>query len=213
MKTRIKNNDTILFIGDSITDCGRRDVASPLGNGYVKLFSDLLKMREPEKDVSIINKGISGNTVRDLKHRWSDDVLRHEFDWLSIKIGINDLHTWVGAPDQGVSPTIFAEDYREILERTKSQRPKARIILVDPFYISTDKSPHSMRARILKDLDQYLSVVQGMSREFGTLRVRTHEAFQKLLKYHEPDLFCPEPVHPYTNGHLVIAESIYAALI
>ena len=37
MSTTIKNRQTVLFIGDSITDCGRRAAERPLGNGYVNL--------------------------------------------------------------------------------------------------------------------------------------------------------------------------------
>ena len=92
MKTKLKKGDTILFIGDSITDCGRRAEFSPLGNGYVKLFADMMTVREPAKRLTVINKGIGGDTVVGLRDRWSDDVLRHKPNWLSIKIGINDLH-------------------------------------------------------------------------------------------------------------------------
>ncbi len=33
----VKDGQTILFIGDSITDCGRRGAEAPLGNGYVRI--------------------------------------------------------------------------------------------------------------------------------------------------------------------------------
>ena len=62
MATKIKNGQTILFIGDSITDCGRRKDHKTLGVGYVKLFADLLSVREPEKDIRIVNKGIDGDS-------------------------------------------------------------------------------------------------------------------------------------------------------
>ena len=51
-----------------------------------------------------------------------------------------------------------------------------------------------------------------MSRKYGTRLVQTHAIFQKLLKYHHPALFCPEPIHPFLAGHLVIAEAVYEAL-
>ncbi len=37
----IADGETMLFIGDSITDCGRRGAEAPLGSGYVSLFRDL----------------------------------------------------------------------------------------------------------------------------------------------------------------------------
>ena len=95
MSTKIKNGEKILFIGDSITDCGRLEENTPLGNGYVKMFSDIMTVREPEKEIQIVNRGISGQTISELKERWHDDVLNNSPDWLSIKIGINDVHRFL----------------------------------------------------------------------------------------------------------------------
>ena len=89
----IEGGETMLFIGDSITDCGRRGADAPLGSGYVSLFAELATARHPERAIHYINKGIDGNKVSDLVERWREDVLFHEPDRLSIKIGINDLHS------------------------------------------------------------------------------------------------------------------------
>ena len=207
----IKNGEKIVFIGDSITDCGRRDSAAPLGNGYVKFFSDLLISREPEKSVTIVNKGISGDNVVGLKNRWSDDVLRHKPDWLSIKIGINDLHSTFGNPN-GVHPKVYAETYDEILARTRKALPKCRILLIQPFYISIEKAATSWRKQVLDLLPAYLKIVSRMSQKYRTRLVQTHAVYQRLLRHYEADTFCGEPVHPNLTGHLVIAESVYAAL-
>ena len=212
MTTKLKNGQKILFIGDSITDCGRRATERPLGCGYVKMFADMLAIREPAKRITVINKGIGGNNVRDIQWRWTDDALRHKPDWLSVKIGINDLHGALGGNPEAVTPEVFDEMYDEILSRTVKKLPRCRLLLIDPFYISTDTSPHSKRTDVLKLLPQYLKTVHRMGKRYGTRLVRTHETFQKLLKHHEPDLFCPEPVHPNPTGHMVIAEAVYAAL-
>ena len=213
MKTKIRGGQTVLFIGDSITDCGRRATERPLGSGYVKLFADMMTVREPEKAVTIINKGIGGDTVVGLRNRWSDDVLRHEPDWLSVKIGINDLHGALNAdnPD-AIPPARFEEAYADILGRTREALPKCRVLLIDPFYISTDKAPSSFRRSVLDILPQYIAVVHKMSKAFNARLVKTHAMFQKLLKHHDPDTFCPEPVHPNGTGHLAIAEAVYQAL-
>lgn len=211
MITKIRNGQTVLFIGDSITDCGRRGVEQPLGAGYVKYFNDLLVIREPEKRVRIINKGISGDNVTGLLNRWSDDVLRHRPDWLSIKIGINDLHWYLRDPQNGISPQRYAKDYTALLEQTMTRLPKCRILLIDPFYISAETSPNSFRFKVLELLPEYLAAVHQLSRKFKTRLVRTHELFRAELKYRDPDTFCPEPVHPNMTGHLLIAEAVYRA--
>ena len=209
---QIKSGQTILFIGDSITDCGRRGADAPLGNGYVKQFADMLTIRHARKAITVVNKGIGGDVVTGLRNRWSDDVIRHRPDWLSIKIGINDLHRTLGQSPDSVPPQLYREAYEDILSRTKSALPKCKILLIDPFYISNDQSPTSVRSHVLKLLPEYLKTTRDLSKKYGTLRVKTHEIFQRLLKTHEPDTFCPEPVHPNLTGHMVIAESVYAAL-
>ena len=209
---KIKSGETILFIGDSITDCGRRAAAAPLGNGYVKLFTDMVIIREPETAITVINKGIGGDVVTGLQTRWQDDVLRNSPDWLSIKIGINDLHRTLRQSPEPVPPELYREAYEDILSRTRSALPECRILLIDPFYISTEISPTSFRSTVLKVIPEYIDIVHDFSEKYETLLVKTHEVFQRLLKTHEPDIFCPEPVHPNLTGHMVIAEAVYAAL-
>lgn len=212
MSTKLKSGQTILFVGDSITDCGRRGESAPLGSGYVKMFADMLAIREPAKGITVVNKGIGGNNIWDLQCRWTDDVLRHKPDWLSVKIGINDLHSTLGGNPQAVTPEVFEETYDEILSRTVKKLPRCRLLLIDPFYISADRSPHSGRNRVLKLLPKYIGAVHRMSKRYGTRLVKTHDIFQRLLKFHEPDFFSPEPVHPNQTGHLVIALGAYEAL-
>lgn len=212
MTLKIKNNQTILFIGDSITDCGRMNEHCPLGNGYVKQFHDLVIAREPAKHINVINRGVGGHTILDLQNRWTDDVLRHRPDWLSVKIGINDLHHHMNGHPESVSPQLFEQIYEEILTRTQKQLPACRLLLIDPFYISRESNRASLRWKVLRLLPEYINVVHKMSRRHKTRLVRTHDIFQKCLKRHDPDLFCPEPVHPNPTGHLVIAHEVYAKL-
>ena len=209
---KIRDGQSILFIGDSITDCGRRTTERPLGNGYVKLISDMLIIREHQKTITVINKGISGDVVTGLRNRWNDDVLRNKPDWLSIKIGINDIHRTLGQSPDAVPPKLYREAYQDILSRTVSALPACKLILIDPFYISNETLPNSFRSTVLKLLPEYLRIVDELSVKYNALHIKTHKIYQQLLKNHEPDTFCAEPVHPNLTGHLVIAEALYAAL-
>ena len=92
----LQPNSKILFIGDSITDCGRKrpigkgEFDQALGNGYVSLVDAALRAVYPDHPVTTLNMGISGNTVDDLAYRWKTDAIELKPDWLSILIGIND---------------------------------------------------------------------------------------------------------------------------
>ena len=212
MPLKIRNGETILFIGDSITDCGRRADAVPLGEGYVKLFADMLAVREPAKKVTIINRGISGNRISDLRERWTDDVMRHEPDWLAVQIGFNDVHGAQRDPATGLGPGPFAEVYDGLLARTRDALPGCRFLLIDPFYICAQDSPDPARRQVLDLLAGYIGAVHDVSRKYETRLVSTHERFKRLLESHDAATFCPEPVHPHFTGHLAIAEWVYEAL-
>lgn len=205
MPFAIKPGQKVLFTGDSITDCGRRAVNAPLGEGYVRQIRDLITAKYPAHNLEIINTGISGNTVRDLFNRWTDDVIRHQPDWLSIKIGINDIHRWLAdITESMVTAEQFEELYDQILERVKKET-NAKVILIDPFYLSTDSATDSHRARVLEHLPSYIKTVHKMARKYKTKHVKTHDIYQKHLEHDVPDRYCPEPVHPNLSGHLVIA--------
>lgn len=205
----LSGGQTVVFAGDSITDCGRREAQAPYGGGYVRQCVDLITARYPERLFNYINAGISGNTVQDLQGRWQDDVLRHEPNWISIKIGINDLHRNLAQTPNAVPPQLYEACYRDIL--TRSRDAGARLVLLDPFYISTDAASPSPRATVLALLPQYIEIVHRLVKEFATLHVRTHDLYQEQLKYRSADTFCPEPVHPNTSGHLIIAHGLLQA--
>jgi len=206
----LRNGEKVLFIGDSITDCGRRETERPLGSGYVSLFVELQRAIFPRRRITYVNKGISGQTVLELRQRWHDDVIRERPDWLSVAIGINDCHRWLNGLEAH-SPERFRDDYDAILTAAR-EKTRARLLLIDPFYISTDRTGLGIRSEVLKVLPRYITAVHEMARKYRARLVRTHEMFQRRLKYTAPEVFCPEPVHPNRCGHLCIAWAVMRAL-
>lgn len=208
----LQDGQTYLFQGDSITDCGRRDSAAPYGAGYAALFRELAMALYPDRAITFINKGIGGHTTRDLKERWDDDTIRHQPDWLSILVGINDIHRWLFNPDPAakISPEEFADNYDWLLTRTKSETD-ARVILLEPFYISLS-SCDTQRKLVLDHLPAYIRVVRDLGAKHGAVLVPMHDIYQAHLVYCDADHFCPEPVHPNRGGHLVMALELMRAL-
>jgi lysophospholipase L1-like esterase len=207
----VKDGETILLIGDSITDCGRRTQEAPLGNGYVRIFSENVTAAYPERSIRYINKGIGGNRAIDLRNRWKDDVMDQDFQWLTIMIGINDCATYILNKSEEGSPETYADIYGQLLEETTSEHP-CDIVLLDPFYISRDDSGNSVRSEFLQLLPDYIKTVHRLSKKYKTRLVKTHQVFQNHLKYREPDFFTPEPVHPYHIGHVIMAHELFKAL-
>jgi acyl-CoA thioesterase I len=213
MSLQAQSGQKILFIGDSITDAGRRAAASPYGIGFVKIFRDLLISREPAKQIEIINKGIGGNTVWQMRDRWTDDMLFFKPDYVVILVGINDLHQpFAENADKDETLQKHTDAYDEILSRTAKELPNCKILLLEPFYMSRDTSSKSHRTEILEVLPDYIAATRQMSEKYNTGLIKTQELFQNILKHYEADTICPEPVHPNATGHLAIAEAIYNAL-
>ena len=206
-----RDGQTVVFIGDSITDCGRRGAAAPFGEGYVSMCIDLITAKYPERKIRFINKGIGGNTVLDMYERWEDDVIRHKPDWVSVKIGINDLHRWLRGAEQAFTPENFRKLYDSILDWTV-KKTGAKIVLIEPFYISIVKGDQTFRGKVIALIPQYIEVVREMSKKYKARIVHTHEMFQRQLKYRDAEVFCPEPVHPNRCGHLLIACELMKAL-
>ena len=211
MSDWLQDGTTFLFIGDSITDCGRRDAEAPLGNGYVRTFTELVTARWPGRRIEWINKGIGGNRVSDLRGRWRDDVLSHRPDRLSVKIGINDLHSALGGAPDAVPPERFEALYDEILGLTRRELD-CPVVLISPFYISLNEGGDPFQAQVLDLLPRYIEVVERMSEKYGAPLVRLHDIFREQLRYRGAGTFCPEPVHPNHAGHTVIAQALLETL-
>lgn len=207
-RTKLASSQRLLFIGDSITDCGRRTDPDGLGAGYVRLLADLLTIREPQKRVTLLNRGISGDRVTGLRDRWQADAIALQPDWLFVLIGINDLHSYLNDDDQAVSPQLYREAYLDILQQTQQELPDTRLVLLEPFYICRPDQASAWQASVLQLLPEYLKVVRELREPYAEHHVRVHDRFQDLLQHHPAGRFCPEPVHPNATGHLVIADLV-----
>jgi lysophospholipase L1-like esterase len=190
----------LLFIGDSITDCGRRDIAAPYGNGYVSLVRALLLARYPELGPDLVNRGIGGDTVRHLAARWERDVVSERPDWLSVKVGINDVWRRFGdSPGEAVP----LDEYRDTLEgllRRAREATGAKLILMEPYVIEPNRS-EPMRA----EMDRYCAVVGVLAAEHDAVLVRTQTAFDAALAHTPAGAWADDRVHPNLPGHAVIA--------
>ena len=114
----------VLFIGDSITDAGRRQAEyQPLGFGYVMIAASMIEARYPELELRFENRGIGGNTVLDLKARWQEDAIDLQPDWLSCLIGVNDAtRVWRHGPlHQKLAPDHYRANYRQLLQQVRDE--------------------------------------------------------------------------------------------
>lgn len=215
MKSVRGNLTRILFIGDSITDCNRRSTNQPLGNGYVQLVADMLKIHHPEQLLDVVNRGIAGNTMEDLRSRWTDHALCEKPDWIVLKVGINDCNRYEVDPAANAlqSPENYAKILDQIIELTRRHLPATRSLLVSPFYLSLDDDlPDSYRARIRESVKLYVSASEAAAQKHGTDFLDMNAAFAELMHHIKPSDLADDGVHPNTSGHLFIATRVYERL-
>ena len=208
-----EKNDTVLFIGDSISDYDR---ARPVGEGlfnawgqsYVACAGALLSCMYPELGLRVINMGISGNQVRDLKERWQTDVFDLKPDWVSVLIGINDVWRQFDSPqmpETHVSPEEFEQTYEELIRETL---PRVKgMILMTPYYMETN-TRDAMRAR----MDQYGAIVKELALKYDLILVDLQAGWDRLFQYMHSTNIAWDRVHPNQTGCMYIAKQFLAAV-
>ena len=208
-----EKNDTILFIGDSISDYER---ARPVGEGlfnawgrsYVACAGALLGCMYPELGLRVVNMGISGNQVRDLKARWQSDVLDRNPDWVSVLIGINDVWRQFDCPqmpESHVPPEEYEATYEELIKETL---PRAKgMILMTPYYMEPNTND-PMRKR----MDEYGSIVKKLAGKYNLTSVDLQAGWDRLFRYMHSTNIAWDRVHPNQTGCMYIAKQFLAAV-
>lgn len=197
----LKNNDIVLFQGDSVTDAGRiKEKPDDLGMGYPYFVASWFAALHPELKVKFINRGVSGDRVKDLKKRWVEDCLNLKPTVLSILIGINDTWRRYDSNDP-TSPEKFEEDYRYILQQVK-ENLDAKIILCEPFVMSEPPDRREWRV----DLDPKINVVRKLAKEFGTYYIPFDGIMAQAAILRDPLFWTQDGVHPTGEGHALMAK-------
>lgn len=205
---KLKKEQKLLFIGDSVTDCERlkpdgEGLFQALGNGYVSFVDAFLQSSYPALGIRVVNKGISGDTVRDLKARWQEDVMEQKPEWLVIMIGINDVWRQFDSPFIS-DHHVYIEEYQKTLDElvTQTKEIVGNIVLMTPYFIEPN-SEDAMRAK----MDAYGQVVSQVAKKHETMFIDTQQAFNKILENLYPATIAWDRVHPNATGHIVLAKA------
>jgi acyl-CoA thioesterase-1 len=197
----IKPNDTILFTGDSITDCGRvRDNTFHLGSGYAAMTAAHLQVHLASPELKIYNRGMGGNRLHDLLGRVEADLLALNPTVVSILIGINDV--W-RRYDHNTPTEIkaFERDYRVLLEKIASI--ESRVVMLEPFLLHVPADRYAWR----EDLNPKIDVVRKLAIEFGATLLPLDGLFAQAATQAPEAYWAFDGVHPTAAGHALIAKT------
>jgi len=205
----IPQGGVVLFQGDSITDAGRNKMkelpnnSSSFGGGYAFLAASWLLNEFASRELTIYNRGISGNKVYQLDGRWDKDCLLLKPDVLSILIGVNDYwHLRSGKYDG--SAEIYENDYRALLERTRKEHPDIKLVICEPFILTETKHVDESWLEPFRPYQEAASRICG---EFDATWVPFQTAFTEATGFAHPTYWTHDGVHPSMAGAQLMAST------
>ena len=181
----------ILFQGDSITDGNRGRNADPnhiLGHGYAFIIAAKYGAAFADRNLTFLNRGVSGNTVIDLEKRWQKDTLDLKPDVLSVLIGVNDN-------SHNVAFDQYEQIYDKLLADAKAANPNIRFVLCEPFTLP-------MRDGI----KQRQEIVARLAAKHHAALVRFQEVFDAACERAPANYWIWDGVHPTYSGHQLMAD-------
>jgi lysophospholipase L1-like esterase len=198
-------NDVMLFQGDSITDGGRartgNDYNHTMGQDFAYIIAAQIGALYPERNLTFINRGISGNTVVDLSGRWQSDTLNLKPNVLSILVGINDTLTGV---HKGETVEQYEKLYDKLITDTQAALPNVRIVLCQPFLLPVGKHKDVYGAE-LAEVKKRQDVLAKLADKYHLPEVLFQKAFDNACQKTPADHWSWDGVHPTYAGHGLMA--------
>ncbi|NLW86400.1 MAG: SGNH/GDSL hydrolase family protein [Planctomycetes bacterium] len=208
----LDKGDRIVMIGDSITNadrCLEDDTDQGLGKGYVSMSAALFKSAAPGMGIRVINRGIGGNTIRDLCNRWQKDVLDLKPNWVSVCIGVNDVWQHF-IKDHDPATLIGPDEFRDMLtDLVKQTMPLVKgMVLMTPFFLGDD-ADDPKRIKMLEYCELVRQVASGFRR---AVFVDLQEPLDAMMQQIGEKELSADRVHPYACGHMAVARAFLGAI-
>lgn len=123
-------NPGVLFIGDSITDCGRTyPTVSEFGQGYAAKCIHAL--RAQHADWRFYNRGVAGQCIGEVHARWQSDCLALQPSLVSVLVGINDVDFSYRRENHPFEEQTLARQLEEMYASARAQG--AHLLVIEPY--------------------------------------------------------------------------------
>lgn len=205
----LNKNDVILFQGDSITDAGREkqkqlpNSPGSFGSGYAFLAASVILNEHATKELSIYNRGISGNKVYQLADRWQNDCFDLRPKILSILIGVNDF--WHSLDGKYAGTVVkYETDFHQLLTLTKKMLPDVKLVIGEPFAVL---GCSAVTEKWYPAFDEYRVAAKVLAREFDAVFIPYQDIFDKAQKQAPAKYWTADGVHPSMAGSALMSEA------
>lgn len=195
---------TILFQGDSITDCQRiREDDCSLGQGYPNMIAGHLGYEQPGA-YHVVNRGVNGDRVVDVYARCKRDLWNIEPDYVSFLIGVNDVWHEFGSAN-GVDSVRYKMMYDMLISQTLERLPTVQIILMEPFVLHGSGIAQYDYEAFYNEVALRREVVHALSAVYKLPLVTLQAPFEAMAQKLTPENWLYDGVHPTAAGHGLIA--------
>lgn len=186
-----KKNDTIVALGDSLTD----DL-----QGWFSIFRHALEITVAGADYTFVNSGISYDTSAEALKRLNRDLIAHDPDWVIVALGTFDAQRLHVAPDRTlISLAEFWENINAVEETVKDLTDNPIIWITPPPVIT--EMLQKMRLFDFdifeEDLRRYREILSGKT---GYIV----DPAGKRMGDEKPEAwnYLSDGMHPSLSGHL-----------
>jgi lysophospholipase L1-like esterase len=205
----LKDGDTVVFYGDSITD----------QRLYTTFTEAYVLTRFPKLNVRFVHSGWSGDTVDGgvggpIDVRLTRDVLAYHPAVVTIMLGMND------ARYRAFDPAIFktySAGYEHIVKALKTGAPNVRITAIQPSPYDDVTRPPQFDGGYNGVLLRYGNFVQELAAREHLLSADLNSSVVAMLgKANATDAalsqkLIPDRVHPAAATHFIMAEALLKA--
>lgn len=195
---------TILFQGDSITDCSR---GNGYGTGYPLLVTAQLGFENPG-EYTFYNRGIGGSRIVSLYSRIKEGIINLKPDYMSILIGVNDV--WHEFDfENGVDAEKYEKIYCMLIEEIKEVLPDIKIMILEPFCLrgiatdNTEEIPDKWNA-FYSEVRKRAEKAKAVAEKYDLLFVPLQDKLDAVAKITGNSYWLGDGVHPTAMGHELI---------
>jgi lysophospholipase L1-like esterase len=205
----LRDGDRVLFYGDSITERGL----------YTAIVETYVVTRYPGLDVSFVNAGWGGDTVRGgaggpIDVRLGRDVLPERPTVMTVMLGMNDRHPSLGT--DSTNDRQFFDGYAHMVSRMRAELPGIRITALTPSpYDEVTRPPrpegdNAVLVRFGRWIEDYARGaglgIADMNAPLVRVLERANEADPERARG-----IIPDRVHPGLAGALIMAGRLLEA--
>lgn len=219
---------TILFQGDSITDCSRYRNATDkkqdtlafwcdgkpfkkvtaLGEGYPAMVAAELKEKYPGR-YKYYNRGVGGDRIPDVYARIVKDIINLKPDYMSLLVGVNDVWHGFDFGNNGTGTKRFEKVYDMLLDELREEFPELKIIIMGPFVLdgsATNNRPDQLdrREKFGSGVAEMATIAKKLAEKYGCAYIDLQAMYDEALKTASAKELTGDGVHPTAKGHQLI---------